>query len=362
MPAVAVALVNGWSLYYRLGLKLHRDGAVHKIAALDLDSLALDAQHGALYASGHGAPRLLAYDIMALNRAPRESEAATGRAQSFYYNQLNQELYLYNESDRALLSLDATTLRIKRLTSNLQMTAGDSRIVYDRQTNSIIVVSEGPYWGAPVDFRGDPFVVVERATGKLSYTLKNCGGELCIPGLIEIHPTRPLLYLAFPKKVLVYNTITRQTQGKPFVSASWVDGMALTPDGNELLVGAPLRSAILRFDAESLAPRGIIDTTLGVRTLTVDRERNLVLAGSLATNLVDVIDLGTHKRLAKYYVAPWLRSICLNVNAGEAYVSSTEGLFAVDYTSRLPGARRLPVRETSAPPLAQADHASRLTK
>ena len=73
----------------------------------------------------------------------------------------------------------------------------------------------------------------------------------------------------------------------------------------------------------------------------MDPERNLVLAGSLATNAVDVIDLTTHERVAKYYVAPWLRSICLNTRAGKAYVSSTEGLFAVDYTSRLPEHKRL---------------------
>ena len=96
-----------------------------------------------------------------------------------------------------------------------------------------------------------PVAVIDRASAKVIYTMRNCGGDLCIPGLIEIHPTQPVLYLAFPKKVLAYNTISRQTQGRPFVSGSWVDGMALTPDGKELLVGAPLRSAILRFDALS---------------------------------------------------------------------------------------------------------------
>src|SRR5262249_5151133 len=32
IPALAVAFVNGWSLYYRLALKLHHDGAVHKVS------------------------------------------------------------------------------------------------------------------------------------------------------------------------------------------------------------------------------------------------------------------------------------------------------------------------------------------
>src|SRR5262249_22286115 len=143
---------------------------------------------------------------------------------------------------------------------------------------------------------GESIAVVNRATAKLSYAFKECGGELCLPGLIEVHPTRPLLYLAFPKKVLVYNTSARQTQGTPFVSDSWVDGMAITPDGTELLVGAPLRSQILRFDAQTLEPKGTIPTVFGVRTLAVDETRNLLLAASLATNMLDLIDLNTNQR------------------------------------------------------------------
>jgi hypothetical protein len=351
IPAIAAIFLNGWSVYYRLGLKLHKDEAVRKIVWVDLDSLALNAQSGTLYASGHGVSRLQAYDTMDFTRPPRHSQAASDRAQSFYYNPLHQELYLYNDVDQTLLSLDAATLNARRLTPNLEMTKGDSRIVYDGQTDSVIVGSEGTYFGEPPGSAGDPVAVVDRATGKVTYTLKDCGGGPCTPALIEIHPARGLVYFTFTKKVLVYNTITRRTEGV-FASSSWVDGMALTPDGKELLVGVPLRSAILRLDAESLEPKGTIGATFGVRTLAVDPERNLVLAGSLATNIVEVIDLGTHKRLAKYYLAPWLRSICLDVRNRRAYVSSTEGLFAVDYTSRLPEYRRLPVRQTSKSPTA----------
>jgi hypothetical protein len=67
----------------------------------------------------------------------------------------------------------------------------------------------------------------------------------------------------------------------------------------------------------------------------VDAERNLLLTASLATNMLDVIELKTHRRVAKYYIAPWLHDICLDTKAGLAYVSSTEGLFRVRYTSRL---------------------------
>ena len=63
--------------------------------------------------------------------------------------------------------------------------------------------------------------------------------------------------------------------------------------------------------------------------------RNLLLAGSLASNMLDVIDLETRARVAKYYVGPWLRTIALDSAAGVAYVSSIEGLFTINYATRI---------------------------
>jgi DNA-binding beta-propeller fold protein YncE len=213
------------------------------------------------------------------------------------------------------------------------MTEGDVRLAYDQLNDSIILVSEGMYWGSPTDRKGYPVAVVARNTGQLLYTLTDCG-ELCIPGLIHTHPARPLLYMAFPKTVRAYDLNTRRVVGTSAVKRQWVDGMALTPDGKELLVGVPLHSEVLRFDAESLELKGSIATVFGVRTLAVDSERNLLLTASLATNMVDVIDLKTYRRVAQHYVAPWLRDISLDTKAGFAYVSSTEGLFRVQYTSQ----------------------------
>jgi DNA-binding beta-propeller fold protein YncE len=279
----------------------------------------------------------MAYDLKDLSRGPRRSEVSTGRAQSFFYNPLYHELYVLDEGNHRLVVLNAGTLDVKASVPGVHMTAGDSRIVYDSHTDTIIVASEGAYWGSPSDEKGYPIAAIKRSAGQILYTMRDCGG-LCIPGLITMHPGLPLAYLAFPKKVLALNTVTRQIAGKPFVSNQWVDGSAITPDGKELLVGVPLQSSVLRFDAESLEPRGAIDTVFGVRTLTLDSERNLLLTASLATNMMDVIDLRTHKRVAKYYLGPWLRSICLDTKNGEAYVSSVQGLFKVEYTARLPQA------------------------
>jgi len=333
VPSFAAVLLNGWSLQ-SFAQKLHQDKSVLQFASIDLNALALDAENGLLYASGHGTDYLLAFDVNDLTRAPRTSPVRTNKVQSFYYNPVNQELYFFNENDRALLFLEARTLSQNKSITGLDISAGDVRLEYDRPNDSIILISEGSYWGSPPDENGYPVAVVARKTGQLLYTLKDCGGW-CIPGLIHKHPTKALLYMAFPKKVLAYDLNTRRIVGTSVVNDQWLDGMALSRDEKELLVGAPLHSKVLRFDAESLELRGSIATVFGVRTLAVDRERNLLLTASLATNILEVIDLKTYERVAKYYIAPWLHDICLDTKGGLAYVSSTEGLFRVQYAARL---------------------------
>ena len=334
VPSLAVSLLNGWSLQGRLGQKLHRDEAVRQIDSVDLDLLALDTQNSLLYVSGHGTDYILAYDLHDLTHGPRRSRVRTGYAQSFGYNPRDQELYAFNEPDQTLVFFAAGTLEQKKSVPDLRMTPGDVRIAYDRQTASLILASEGAYEDAPSDLPGYPVAVVDRESGAIRYTVKDCDG-LCTPALIEVHPTKPLLYLTFAKRVTLYNTELRKVVATAPINSRWVDGMAVTPDQKELLVGIPLSSAVLRLDAESLRLKGAIDTVFGVRTLAVDPERNLLLTASLATNMLDVIDLSTYKRLAQYYVAPWLRAICPDTKAGVAYVASTEGLFIVNYTARL---------------------------
>ena len=112
--------------------------------------------------------------------------------------------------------------------------------------------------------------MVDRESGVVCYTVKDCDG-LCIPGLIEINPSKPLLYLAFPKKVLLYNTQLRKVIATAPIYDHWVDGMVVTPDEKELLVGVPLTATVLRLDAECLRLKGAFDTVFGVWTLAVDR-------------------------------------------------------------------------------------------
>ena len=153
-----------------------------------------------------------------------------------------------------------------------------------------------------------------------------------------LDPRRPRLYMISfrgGRELLVYDTerreITRTVETVPFTST-----LAFDEAADRLLVSLPLRSRVLRFEAETLERAGDLKTVFGVRGLALDPKRNLLLCASLATNELDVIDLETERSLARYTLGPWLREIRIDVEAGVAYVSSRYGLFKVRYTDRLP--------------------------
>jgi hypothetical protein len=320
IPALAVLLLNGWSLR-SLARTLHADRTVQQFAIGNFNGLEFDAEQDLLFASGHGTNYLLAYEVNALDQAPRRSQVEVSGAQAFGYNRRDRELYVLNLETKTLLFLDATTLALKKAVPGLKVNAGDVWVTWDRHTDHIIIASEAQEGGYPT-------VVVDHTTGEVVYTM-----ELVILNVF-LHPRKPLFYMDFHDKLLAYDTELRKFVGSFDPGRNrFLERMDMTTDQRELLVAAPVNSALLRFDAETLELKGSIQTVVGVRTLAVDPVRNLLLTGSLISNMLEVIDLETKVRVAKYYVGPWLRTIVLDTARGVAYVSSVEGLFRVDYTT-----------------------------
>lgn len=319
---IAVLLLNGWSLR-GLARWLHADPAVTRFATGDFNWIEFDAEQSVLFASGHGTDYLLAFNANGLDQAPRKSEETIGWAQSFAFDPKSRELYVLNLETKTLLLLDAATLALKKEYPGLQITPGDVFMSWDRHTDQIYIASEESEDGYPT-------MAIDRTTGEVVDTM-----QLTAYNIYQ-HPTRPLLYMALDEEeeLVAYDIASRKFVARFNAKGLHLERMALTPDGSELLVAAPLHSAVLRLNSDTLEWKGRIDTVMGVRTLNVDPVRNLLLTGSLISNMLDVIDLKTGSRVAKYYVGPWLRSIALDVKSGIAYVSSIEGLYQVKYSTQ----------------------------
>lgn len=334
LPVILVSLLAVLTLRDQplvdLGRKLHPDSAVQLIDTQlitkgDVNVLALNKESKQLYASGRGLNHILAYQINALNQTPRQSSVETGHDQGLFYNEKDREIYVHNVERKAILILDSDTLNLIRSIPISEISPGDTWLVLDRFSNNFIIASEA-------DERiHKPFIVVNRASGKL------VSSSDLYPSFIFLNPHKPLLYMNFFRRLselMAFDTQRNQVVRK-IDTDKQVDRMVFVSSTNEVLQTSPSKSRILRHDADTLEVKGSFKTVLGVRGIAVDASRNLVLSASLVTNMLEVLDLKTGKHLAEYRLGPWLREICLDTEAGIAYVSSNGALYRVEYTSRL---------------------------
>lgn len=307
---------------------LHRvllpDQAVTRFAKGNYNNLAIDMDQDALYAVGHGINHIHAYNINALNESPRLSKMETGHEAFFSYNAEAKEIYIYIRKTQQLDIVDAASLTTKQ-SIPIQFPPGlkeDTWIKWSQPTGYIIAAAES---GNKVVDKAT--VVVSRKQGKVVKEIP------LSPMNILVHPARPLLYMSFfqgiSNEIIIYDLEALSISNQTIFNAR-MDRMAFLESVNELLVTIPTKSLIYRLDADTLALKGEIKSSFGVRTMAVDAKRNLLLTVSLVTNILDVIDLDTYQSIKRYYLAPWLRSIALD-GSGNAYVSSFTSLFRVNY-------------------------------
>ncbi len=321
---VAVILLNGWSLR-NLARRIHANPAVVQFFKGDFNWIELDPTSHTLYAVGHGTRQLLAFDTKAPLKAPRQSPVDVAGSQAFALNLSEQEIYIVNLEKEVLHILDAGTLESKKQYSSIGIVPADVFMAWDAETDSIFIAAEESDNGAPT-------VLVNRSKGDvtpLEFVAYN----------VYHDPRKPRLYLSLdePHELAIYDLKSRSFSAHYPVNGGIIERVVSRPDRREVLVAEPVRMDVLRLDADTLAPKGSFPTVIAVRTLAVDERHNLLFAGSLISNTLQIIDLKTEKPVADFYVGPWLRSIVVDPEAGFAYVSSIEGLFRVDYQSVLNG-------------------------
>ncbi|WKZ34817.1 MAG: hypothetical protein QY332_14450 [Anaerolineales bacterium] len=305
-----------------LGEKLHADAAVRKFAQGEYNWIEFNTEHDLLYAVGRGTNFLLAFETERAALPARRSTTNIGKIQSFAFNPQRQEIYAYKADTQELLYLDALTLETFRAVPVADLSPGDIWVKWNPLNDSISIASE-----ADVE-TGTPFVMIERASGEVSASLP----LPLIPTNLALHTGVPRLYFnSFRDTYLVAwdmdsHEVTVRTQTSPRT-----DRLIYAPNSNEVLVASPLEGAILRYDAETLAYKGRIRTSLGDRTLTIDSKRDLLLVGNFINNRLTVIDMSTYETVASFYLGPWIRTIALDEERGAAYVSTVRALFRVEY-------------------------------
>ena len=107
--------------------------------------------------------------------------------------------------------------------------------------------------------------------------------------------------------------------------------MILDENRNELLISNPSKGTISRYDPLTFEYLGAISANWGVRSLAIDKEHNLLFAGSLVDNTLVIIDQTTNQTIRRCWVGPWVRSIVLDTENRLAYVSTRYELLCVQY-------------------------------
>jgi hypothetical protein len=218
---------------------------------------------------------------------------------------------------------DAGTLALRREMPLPEVAPGDPWVAVDPTSDTLMVASEAD------ERTGSALVVLDRRTGKVLDRRNEDAGN------VLLHPKGGQIYLSFfrnTNRLMLYD-LRRRDFVAEVVTDARVDRMAFDASRSEVLLASPLRSAVLRFDAATLAPRGQIPSGFGVRVMALDDKRGWMISGSLATGQIEVQNLKTGERLRSIYLGPWLRSIVLDPERAVAYVSSNGALYKVPYDS-----------------------------
>jgi hypothetical protein len=256
-----------------------------------------------------------------ISRKPQSVDAETGNAQAFAQDQQAGEIYIYNADIRQLMVFDAELLKLNRTFAVNNLASGDPWLVVDHGSNAIVIVSEADLND------GVSFLTLDRLTGA-----ERDRRDLEAGNLLLVSETSRL-YMSFfrrQSKLIRYDLSTLSID-KEVSAPPRADRMAYLADRGEVLVTVPVASSIKRYDAETMDYKGEFRAIFGVRTLAIDKERRLLLSGSLATGEVAIIDLETFEVRSRHYLGPWLRTIALDERRGIAYVSSRGYLYELKY-------------------------------
>lgn len=307
---------------FTLAEKIHADPAVQKFSTGIYNWVELNPEKNLLYAVGRGTNFLLAFDLNHLDQAPKRSHQDIGKTQSFGFNPDQQEIYVYKADTRELLYMEASSLKVLRSVPIPDLAPGDVWIRWQRLNDSIIISSE-----ADAE-TGIPLYMIDRESGEILAELP----YPTYPTELTFHPSQLLMYFTSFKStyLAVWDMQEHKIKDQTEIP-SRTDRILFSENTNEVWVTVPLSSDILRYDAKTLKNTGVIKSNLGDRTLNIDYQRNLLLTGNFMNGRLTVIDLATQKKVASYYLGPWIRTIALDISNGVAYVSTVRGLFKISY-------------------------------
>ncbi|MCX5668008.1 MAG: hypothetical protein NTY34_06850 [Candidatus Omnitrophica bacterium] len=306
--------------FYGMGRHIARESVsealcrkAEKIANGNFYSMQIDAATDRLFACDIEHYSLKVFDLSGLDPGPKKIKKMPAELQDVRLNEAKRELYYFDRTRDIMLVYDADSLRLKRRSSFPFEGGYSARVSFDNRSHTIAVAREKDYMWI-IDM--ETLLPVERlgAGDSNEFIIFN---EKSNRYILSYFKSFDFIRLVSPDGKDIREIRARRYQG----------GLAASNKNNELYVALPLRGEISVYDLKTFALKRKIPTVFGVRGIACDEENNIIVAASMCTGYVDVIDLGTDRRISRDFVGYYLREICLNLQKEEAFISSIFGVY-----------------------------------
>ncbi|MBN2121084.1 MAG: hypothetical protein JW734_08565 [Candidatus Omnitrophica bacterium] len=251
----------------------------------------------------------------------------------FDISEERQEIYLVDKGRKLFIIVDSNDCSEKSSLYSDGFRFGDSRIRYAE--GFVYVINDDPHFIFKIDPK-IPEIIIQ-------IPFKTYNGVLEYNKVKNVLYTAEWLYRGEPGEnidpdyfIYELDTLSLGVYRKIKIPGGcWQ--VVVSEDGKRLFCAlpfaGPFRSYVYVIDADSFEVIDKIKVPLGTRAIALDDERNLLFAGSIATNLVEIIDLDTKKILKTYKAGPfYLRAIVLDKKRNSFYITSrNSGLFKGNY-------------------------------
>lgn len=310
--SVGLLIIALSALYFYGAVYLDKGYAnIEQIAKGNFYCLKYETKKRKLFATDMNNSTVHIFDADNLCANPLRIKIPTGELEHIAINADKNELYHFDRTDEVLLVYDLETMQLKKKSSRYLGGQWSARLAFDNHGKTIAITREkGGLWLVDMGSlailskydipKGTESIVFDGNSG--SYAISFCDW---IGKTLFIYPKE--------KKLIAKNTLILQ------------GALAVSEKNREIYLALPLEGAIAVYDADDKIQKQKIPTVFGVRALAYDEKNNLIFAGSFCTGYIDIIDLSRMLRVARVFVGPHLREICLNSFKREAFVSSKSG-------------------------------------
>ncbi len=277
--------------------------------------IVLDPQANRLIVTTKNSPMA---QVLCLDTLERQASFPidSGEVEDIEFDAERRELYHVDRRTGKVLVLGADDFRELRRGYIPRESRGSVKLALDHVSNRLVV-----------SFENDNLFAVDRDTFDCKYISR--------PGNMNLLADRrnELVYLNLANLPNVWAVDFRAIRKVVEATAPVRnERMVLSETRQELYLPDPAGGKIWVYSTPKLELLRTIDADLGSRTLTLDADRGLLLAASVVSGYVRMIDIESGETLQRHYVGKYARMIQLDPSRRRAFLTlMKDGLYVLDY-------------------------------